>query len=72
MAESKARNINKSFSPTGGIEASAVQDDEIVKYCECHCGDYVCVAKDHTSFCKCCFMACGLMGLCAGAAIEVE
>ena len=24
MAESKARNINKSFSPTGGIEATAV------------------------------------------------
>jgi hypothetical protein len=24
MAESKSRNINKSFSPTGGIEATAV------------------------------------------------
>lgn len=55
-----------------GIEASAVEEDETVKYCECHCGEYVCVAKDHTTFCKCCFMACGLLGLCAGAAVEVE
>lgn len=27
MAESKARNINKSFSPTGGIEHSSIQND---------------------------------------------
>ena len=27
MAETKARNINKSFSPTGGIEHSSIQND---------------------------------------------
>lgn len=27
MAESKARNINKSFSPTGGIEHTSIQND---------------------------------------------
>ena len=68
----KDYDVKKYLCCVEGIEASAVQDDEIVKYCECHCGDYVCVAKDHTSFCKCCFMACGLIGLCAGAAVEVE
>ena len=27
MAESKARNVNKSFSPTGGIEHTSIQND---------------------------------------------
>jgi hypothetical protein len=55
-----------------GIEPSSVEEDVVIKYCECHFGDYICVAKDHTSCCKCCFLTCALMGLCAGAAIETE
>ena len=55
-----------------GIEPSSVEEDVVIKYCECHYGDYVCVAKDHTSCCKCCFLTCALVGLCAGAAIETD
>ena len=40
------------------------------KYCECSCGGYVCLLKDHTACCKCCFLTGGLLGLCTATLME--
>jgi hypothetical protein len=55
-----------------GIEKGANDEDMGTKYCECQVAGYVCLLKDHTACCKCCFLTCGMIGLCTITLAEAE